>query len=108
MMDTVVRAQMQQVPDRAVTATRGKVTRAEPIAALYELGKVWHIGEFADLESQMCSFTTGFDRKAQGYSPDRVDALVWAFTDLFPGMVNKPAPQHVQMIPTYSPMSARR
>jgi hypothetical protein len=41
-----------------------------------------HVGSFAELEDQMCNFTTDFDRKAAGYSPDRVDALVWAATDL--------------------------
>jgi predicted phage terminase large subunit-like protein len=89
MVESVLRAQMQHAPFRAVHASRGKVTRAEPISALYELGKVWHVGEFSDLEGQMCSFTSDFDRKAQGYSPDRVDALVWALTDLFPAMTAK-------------------
>jgi predicted phage terminase large subunit-like protein len=89
MVETVLRAQRANVPYRAVHATRGKVTRAEPVAALYEQNKVYHAGEFSDLESQMCSFTTGFDRKAQGYSPDRVDALVWALTDLFPRMTRR-------------------
>jgi predicted phage terminase large subunit-like protein len=89
MVETVLRAQRASIPYRAVHATRGKVTRAEPVAALYEQGKVYHAGEFSDLEAQMCSFTTGFDRKAQGYSPDRVDALVWAMTDLFPRMTRR-------------------
>lgn len=68
---------------RDVNATRGKIVRAEPIAALYEQGKVHHVGEFADLEDQMCNFT------ASGYvgegSPDRADALVWALTELMLG-----------------------
>jgi predicted phage terminase large subunit-like protein len=89
MVEALLRAQRANVPYRAVHATRGKVTRAEPVAALYEQNKVYHAGEFSDLESQMCSFTTGFDRKAQGYSPDRVDALVWALTDLFPRMTRR-------------------
>lgn len=71
------------IPYRSVTATRAKHIRAEPIAALYEKGKVRHAESFPTLEDQMCSFTLGFDRKASGYSPDRVDALVWAFTKLF-------------------------
>ena len=91
MVESTIRAQSAHVPYRAVHATRGKVVRAEPAAALYEQGKVYHVGEFSDLESQMCSFTTGFDRKAQGYSPDRVDALVWALTDLFPRMTRRAA-----------------
>ena len=90
MVEAVIRAIRPDIPFKAVNATRGKVTRAEPIAALYERGKVYHCGEFPELENQMCSFTTGFDRKAQGYSPDRLDAMVWAFTELFPGMVKRP------------------
>jgi len=66
-----------------VHATRGKVTRAEPVSALYEQGRIRHIGTLTTLEDQMCLFTSDFDRKAMGYSPDRVDALVWALTHLF-------------------------
>ncbi len=58
------------------------MVRAEPVAALYEQGRVHHVGALARLEDQMCSFTTDFDRSRAGYSPDRVDALVWALTDL--------------------------
>ena len=89
MVQSVLKTQFPHVPYTAVHATRGKVVRAEPIAALYERGKVFHAGEFKDLEGQMCSFTSDFDRKAQGYSPDRVDALVWLWTQLFPKMVKK-------------------
>ncbi len=70
------------VPFTAVRASRGKVVRAEPVAALYEQSRVHHVGGFPDLEDQMCSFTTDFDRAAAGYSPDRVDALVWAMSQL--------------------------
>ena len=66
----------------AVRASRGKAVRAEPVAALYEQGRVKHVGAFATLEDQMCSFTADLDRKAHGSSPDRVDALVWALTEL--------------------------
>lgn len=81
-----VRAFKPDVSYRAVRASRngGKVVRAEPVAAMYERRKIFHAGEFPELEDQMCTFTVGFDRKAQGYSPDRLDALVWAYTDLFP------------------------
>lgn len=89
MVEHTIRAQQKNVPVKSVWASRGKVTRAEPVAALYERGKVFHVGEFPELEDQMCAMTVGFDRKAQGYSPDRVDALVWALTDLFPGMTRK-------------------
>ena len=65
---------------KTVTATRGKVTRAEPFVALYERGRIYHIGQLARLEDQMCSWVPGETRK----SPDRMDALVWALTDLFP------------------------
>jgi hypothetical protein len=86
MVESTIRAIRPNVPYSAVRATRSKLIRAEPVAALYERGKVYHVGEFPQLEDQMCSFTTGFDRKAHGYSPDRVDALVWALTDLFPAL----------------------
>lgn len=86
LVESTIRAISANVPYRAVRASRAKAIRAEPIAALYERGKVFHVGEFPELEDQMCSVTTGMDRKAAGYSPDRVDALVWAFTDLFPSL----------------------
>src|SRR5205814_6184412 len=72
------------VPYTAVHASRGKVVRAEPVAALYaqQPGRVFHVGTFPTMEDQMCAFTTDFDRKTAGFSPDRVDALVWAFSDL--------------------------
>lgn len=66
-----------------VHATRGKVTRAEPVSALYEQNRVTHVSTMKILEDQMCLFTSDFDRKAMGYSPDRVDALVWAMFHLF-------------------------
>jgi phage terminase large subunit-like protein len=70
------------VPFKAVHASRGKVTRAEPVSALYEQGRMHHVGAFPQLEDQMTNFTSDFDRQSAGYSPDRVDALVWAVTDL--------------------------
>lgn len=66
-----------------VHATRGKVTRAEPVSSLYEQNRIKHVGTHTTLEDQMCLFTSDFDRRAMGYSPDRVDALVWGFTHLF-------------------------
>ena len=62
----------------AVRASRGKVVRAEPVAALYRQGRDHHIGT----EDQMTNFTSDIDRAAAGYSSDRVDALVWAFSEL--------------------------
>lgn len=62
---------------KAVRASRGKYTRAEPISALYHQGRIHHVGAFAELEDQQCTWMPGED------SPDRMDALVWAFTELF-------------------------
>ena len=68
------------VPVHKVRATRGKWLRAEPVAQLYAEGRVAHFGTFPDLERQMCDFAT--DGLSDGKSPDRLDALVWALTDL--------------------------
>ncbi|RWX76159.1 DNA-packaging protein [Neorhizobium lilium] len=68
------------LPVTMVRATRGKFLRAEPVAALYEQGRVVHAGRFTDLEDQMCDF--GPDGLSSGRSPDRLDALVWALTEL--------------------------
>ena len=86
MVESVLRAHAPDIPYSAVTATRGKVVRAEPVAALYEQKKVFHYAgsDFGTLEDQLCTVTVGFDRKAAGFSPDRMDALVWGFTELFP------------------------
>ena len=73
---------------RAVRATRGKWLRAEPVAALYAEGRVSHVGTLGVLEDQMCAF--GADGLARGRSPDRVDALVWALTDLMLGRTAAP------------------
>jgi phage terminase large subunit-like protein len=82
MVAATVRMVDPSVPFKAVHASRGKVTRAEPVSALYEQGRMHHVGTFPQLEDQMANFTSDFDRNAAGYSPDRVDALVWAVTDL--------------------------
>lgn len=68
------------MPVRTVRATRGKWLRAEPVAALYAEGRVVHVGRFCELEEQLCAF--GIDGRVGGRSPDRLDALVWAVTDL--------------------------
>lgn len=68
----------QTLPCRSVRASRGKMIRAEPVAALYEQGRVHHVASFTKLEDQMCSYVPGLGEK----SPDRMDALVWAITDL--------------------------
>jgi phage terminase large subunit-like protein len=82
MVEATIRAIDPNVSFRAVTASRGKVARAEPIAALYEQGRVFHRGPFDALEDEMAAFTSNFDRAKAGFSPGRVDALVWAITDL--------------------------
>ena len=82
MIETLIRQVDANVPYRAVRASRGKFLRAEPVAALYEQGRVRHCGVFAKLEDQMCLMTPDFDRARAGYSPDRVDALVWAVSAL--------------------------
>lgn len=90
LVEHVIRSALPNAKVRQVRATRGKVTRAEPSSALYEQGRVSHVGRLDELEDQMVAFTSDFDRKTQGYSPDRVDALVWALTELFPQIVRKP------------------
>lgn len=80
MVESVMRTANKDLPVRLVTASRGKIARAEPIAALYEQEKVSHVGVFDALEDQLCAMTPG------GYvgegSPDRADALVWALSEL--------------------------
>jgi phage terminase large subunit-like protein len=84
----ILRQSNRNVPVRQVRATRGKWVRAEPIAALYAEGRVVHAGTFPQLEDQMCVF--GADGLARGKSPDRLDALVWALTDLMLDVAPEP------------------
>ncbi|QUS36839.1 ATP-binding protein [Falsirhodobacter algicola] len=80
LVETVIRGIDPMVPFRAVRASRGKAARAEPIAALYEQGRVRHLRGLARLEDEMCRMTLrGYEGKG---SPDRVDALVWALWEL--------------------------
>lgn len=84
MVKHTIQTARPNTPYKKVTASRGKVVRAEPISALYETGKVRHVGFFPELEDELCDFTTtGF---AGTRSPNRADAVVWALTELFPGM----------------------
>ena len=87
------------LPIIEVRATRGKHVRAEPISALYSLGRVSHVGTFPGLEDQMCLMT------AEGYqgegSPDRVDAMVWGFTELFPTMIEPKYEDKSEFIPSF-------
>ena len=77
MVEHTIRTLDRNASYKGVRAARGKMTRAEPIAALYEQGRVHHCGMFAALEDQLCTYT--HDTKD---SPDRLDAMVWALTDL--------------------------
>ena len=77
MVEATIRMVDPHVSYKAVSASRGKITRAEPCAALYERGIVHHVGLFPELEDQLCSFAPGMPG-----SPDRGDALVWGLSEL--------------------------
>ncbi|WP_435008000.1 DNA-packaging protein [Tundrisphaera lichenicola] len=79
MVEHVIRSIDKNIPFTAVHASRGKITRAEPISALYEQGRIHHVGCFPVLEDQMCEY----DPKTADWSPDRMDSAVWGFTELF-------------------------
>lgn len=95
MVEEVIRSQGQNVNVKLVTASHGKAARAEPIAALYEREKIYHVGFYPEMEEQMCAFSQ------YGYqgtkSPDRADTLVWGMTELFPAMIE--APQDETWVP---------
>lgn len=76
MVEHTIRTVDKRIPYKSVRASRGKQIRAEPVAALYEQGKVHHLGYFGELEDQLCTWVPGEK------SPDRLDALVWALTEL--------------------------
>lgn len=86
MVGHVIQTARPRTNYRIVTASRGKAVRAEPFSALYETGKIRHVGYFRELEDELTAFSTN------GYtgqnSPNRADALIWALTELFPGLVN--------------------
>lgn len=84
----VIRSVDANVPVKKVHASRGKFARAEPIAALYAENRVVHVGEFPALENQMCDF--GPEGLSEGRSPDRVDALVWALSELMLTTIRDP------------------
>ncbi len=85
MVKFVIQTARPRTPYKAVTATRGKVVRAEPFSSLVEQGKIRLVGYFPELEEELAGFTTN------GYtgdgSPNRADAFVWAFAELFPGII---------------------
>lgn len=88
MVVAVIHAQDPLVPVRSVRAKRGKWLRAEPIAALYQQGRIRHAGRFMALEDEMCDL--GPDGLSSGRSPDRVDALVWALQELLLNEAQEP------------------
>jgi phage terminase large subunit-like protein len=90
MVQSVLRAAEAALPLRLVHASHGKVARAEPVAALYEAGRAFHVGAFPALEDEMAGLQTGGDYMGPGRSPDRADALVWAMTELMLGRRGKP------------------
>jgi phage terminase large subunit-like protein len=88
MVRHVIQTARPRTPFKKVTASRGKVVRAEPIASLYEPARSGTSGDFRELEDELAAFSTA------GYtgerSPNRADALIWALSELFPGMVKAP------------------
>jgi phage terminase large subunit-like protein len=87
MVVSTLRAADVHMPVKKVHASRGKVARAEPVAALYEGGKAFHAGAFPDLEDELCGLISGGGYEGPGRSPDRADALVWAMHELMLGKV---------------------
>jgi predicted phage terminase large subunit-like protein len=91
MVNNVIQSARPRTPFRPVTASRGKVVRAEPIASLCETGKVRLAGQFSLLEEELYGFTT------HGYmgdhSPNRADAMIWGMSDLFPAILSEKKPQ---------------
>ncbi|WP_324262158.1 terminase family protein [Altererythrobacter sp. H2] len=90
MVASVLRAADVSLPLKLVHASKGKVARAEPVAALYEAGRVKHAGTFPKLEDELCGLMAGGGYEGPGRSPDRADALVWALTELMLGQRARP------------------
>jgi phage terminase large subunit-like protein len=95
MVESVLRAAERAMPLTLVHAARGKVARAEPVAALYESGRAWHVGGFPALEDELCGLVVGGGYEGPGRSPDRADALVWAMTAL---MLHAPPTARVRTV----------
>lgn len=87
MVEFVVRAANPNISYKALRVSRGKMLRAEPISALHEMGKIRLVGDFHDLEDELLSCTTTGYTGAK--SPNRLDAFVFAMTELFPGMTTE-------------------
>lgn len=84
MVESLLRTLDSGISYKGVRATSGKRVRAEPVAALYEQGRVFHVRPFPELERQLCSYVPG----KNAYSPDRLDALVWGISELLMGRHN--------------------
>ncbi len=85
MVNHVIQTARPRTPYKQVTASRGKAVRAEPFSALYEQGKIRHVGYFRELEDELVAFSTyGY---TGGGSPNRADAWIWALAELFPGII---------------------
>ena len=88
MVRHVIQTARPRTPFKKLTASRGKVARAEPFSALYEQGKVRHVGYLAKLEDELCAMTTtGYTGSG---SPNRADACIWVLSELFPGIIAGP------------------
>jgi phage terminase large subunit-like protein len=90
MVRSVLHAADIALPVRLVHASRGKSARAEPVAALYESGRVRHVGQLPQLEDELCGLMAGGTYEGPGRSPDRADALVWALSELMLGRKSEP------------------
>jgi len=90
MVRSVLHAADIALPIRLVHASRGKSARAEPVAALYESGRVRHVGQLPQLEDELCGLMAGGTYEGPGRSPDRADALVWALSELMLGRKSEP------------------
>jgi len=100
MVEYVIQTTRKRTNYKQVTASRGKAVRAEPISALYEQGKVRHVGYLSELEDELSDFTTyGYVGES---SPNRADASIWALTELFPGIVNPRKPKKEGKERTYT------
>ena len=93
LVESLLRQIDPEVSYKAVRASKGKYRRAEPIAALYEQRRIKHLGDFSELEDEMCNLTLA--GLTAGKSPDRTDALVWAFTELMLGRRGVPTIRNI-------------
>ncbi len=104
MVEHTLRTVEKTASIKMVTASRGKSARAEPVSALYEIGRIKHVGAFPEMEDQMVAFMP--EGYADEGSPDRVDALVWAVGSSRPGGTpSRPNPSTSRTWPTGTPSS---